>query len=124
MPATNRLTLRLPDELADELHLAVEKGHVPSASAAVRAALEVYLGDLGTGSQGSRRLTIRLPERLARDIERLQVEGEVPAWETFVHNALTEQLAATLKANALREKQVERRLQQRGARKPPSYLSP
>lgn len=124
MPANNRLTLRLPDELADELHLAVEQGHVASASAAVRAALEGYLGELGTGSQGSRRLTIRLPERLARDIERLQMEGEVPAWETFVHNALAGQLEATLKANALREQQVERRLQQRKSRSPPSYLSP
>ncbi len=121
MPATDRITLRLPEELADELHLAVKQGLVPSASAAIRTALEGYLGELGTGGQGSRRLTLRLPERLAKDIERLQVDGEIPAWETFVHNALTAHLEATLKANALREQQVANRLE-RGSHKP-SFLS-
>lgn len=124
MPATTRLTLRLPEELADEVQLAVRQGRVPSASAAMRAALESYLGELGTGSRGSRRLTLRLPGRLVEDIERLQLEGELPGWETLGHEALLDHLEASLKANALREQQIANRLKRRRSRQSPSFLSP
>ena len=124
MPSTTRLTLRLPEELADEITLLVNQGRVPSASAVARRALESHLAELRAGDESSRRVTVRLPGRLADEVEALQSAGELPGWETFVFEAVKAQLTETLKNNALRELQIERRLQGRKVNKTPNFLAP
>lgn len=124
MSATTRLTLRLPEELADELHLLVDSGRVPSASAAVRQALENHLGELQAGNESVRRLNLRLPRRLAEDIESLQAIGELPDWDVFIYEALKAHLAIALKYNAQREQQVHHRVDRKSSRSPPSFLAP
>lgn len=84
---TQRITVRIPNEMADNLQTLVEKGEYSTMSAAIRTAIGEFIENKNAPDHISK-VTVDLPKKKVNEIKNLVQEGDSISVDDAIRNAV------------------------------------
>ncbi len=84
---TQRITVRIPNEMADNLQNLVEKGEYSTMSAAIRTAIDEFIENKNAPEHISK-VTVDLPKKKVNEIKNLVQEGDSISVDDAIRNAV------------------------------------
>ena len=84
---TQRITVRIPKEMADDLQSLVEKGEYSTMSAAIRTAIADFIENKNAPDHISK-VTVDLPKKKVNEIKNLVQEGDSISVDDAIRNAV------------------------------------